>query len=129
VLERDPDHVSALTNLVNLLQREDRQADAEPLRERLAYLQPHPPFHYFELGRQAMERGDFARARQLFARELRSQPNQDEVHFWAARADLALGDAAGAADHLRLAIENSPNRGTHDRYATKLDHLRASRLQ
>ena len=129
MLARDSDHLSALTNLASLLQREGRETEAQPLRERLASMQPHPPFHFFELGRQAMAQGDFKRASKLFARELRTQPDQHEVHFWAARADLALGDTTSAADHLRQAMENSPNRGSQDRYANKLDHLRASRLQ
>ena len=129
VLVREPDHVSALSNLVLLLQRAGRQDESQALGERLAQLQPNPPFHFFDLGRKAMNEGDFRRARQLFARELRHQPDQHEVHFWAAQADLRLGDAAGAASHLRQAMDNSPTRDGHDLYATKLDRLRAARVQ
>jgi tetratricopeptide (TPR) repeat protein len=129
VLAREPDHVSALSNLVLLLQRAGRQDESQALGERLAQLQPNPPFHFFDLGRKAMNDGDFRRARQLFARELRHQPDQHEVHFWAAQAELRLGDTASAASHLRQAMDNSPTRDSHDLYATKLDRLRAARVQ
>ncbi len=129
VLAREPEHLSSLSNLVLLLQRAGRQTEALALGVRLAQLQPYPPFHFFDLGRQAMDVGDFGRARQLFARELRRQPDQHEVHFWAAQADLQLGDTAGATGHLREAMANSPTRDSQQVYAAKLDRLRAARLQ
>jgi tetratricopeptide (TPR) repeat protein len=129
VLAREPAHVSALSNLVLLLHRSGRPAEAQALGVRLAQLQPYPPFHFFDLGRRAMDEGDFHRARQMFARELRRQPDQHEVHFWAAQADLSLGNTAGATRHLQQAMTNSPTRDSHEVYATKLDRLRAARLQ
>jgi hypothetical protein len=68
-----------------------------------------------------MTRGDFAAARDHFNRELRRQPYQDEVHFWAAQAHWRLGDAERAAHHLRLARDYSVTRAGHARYAAKLD--------
>ncbi|MDP1900518.1 MAG: tetratricopeptide repeat protein [Rubrivivax sp.] len=129
VLAQDPDHTSALSNLVVSLQRAGRATEAAATAERLARIQPYPPFHFFELGRQAMAAGDYGRARDLFARELRRQPFQHEVHFWAALAHWRLGHNERAAEHLRLAMENSLTRGAHDLYAAKLDRLRALRLQ
>ena len=129
LLTQEPDHVSALTNLVRLLQRDGRPSEAQALGEQLARLQPQPPFHFYDLGRQAMARREFKSARDLFRRELRRQPYQHEVHFWAAQAAAQLGDTAGAVRHLRQAMENSPDSGSHDAYAGKLAHLRASRLQ
>lgn len=129
VLSTEPDSVSALSNLARLLQDQGRSAEAGPLQARLAQLQPYPPFHFFDLGRQAMARGDYTTAKALFARELLRQPYQDEVHFWAAQADLQLGDAAAAASHLNKAVDYSTTRQTHDLYAAKLDRLRALRLQ
>ena len=74
-----------------------------------------------------------AGAQKLFDRELGRQPLQHEVRFWAAQAAWHLGDAAKAADHLRQAMDNSPDPRSQAVYATKLDHLldrfRASRLQ
>ncbi len=128
VLAQEPDHLSALNNLVRLLQHDGRQAEAQVLGERLAQLQPQPPFHFYDLGRQAMAQRDFGSARDLFKRELRRQPDQHEVLFWAAQAAAQLGDAAGAAHHLRQAMENSPDPGSHGVYAAKLAQLRASRM-
>jgi tetratricopeptide (TPR) repeat protein len=124
VLEREPDHVNALFNLVRLLAGQGRDAEYAQLSERLAALQPHPPFWYFDRGREALDRHDFATARDLFLRELRRQPHQHEVHFKLAIAYAGLGQTDRAAQHLKLAIGYSPTRGAQARYAGKLDRLR-----
>jgi tetratricopeptide (TPR) repeat protein len=133
VLARDANDVAALSNLLSLVQQDGREAEARQLGERLARLEPYPPFHFFDLGRAAMAEGDYAGARNLFDRELSRQPLQHEVRFWAAQAAWHLGDTAKAADHLRQAMDNSPDPRSQAVYATKLDHLldrfRASRLQ
>jgi len=133
VLARDPSDVAALSNLLQLMRHDGREAEARQLGEKLARLEPYPPFHFFDLGRAAMADGDYAGAQKLFDRELSRQPLQHEVRFWAAQAAWHLGDAATAADHLRQARDNSPDPHSQAIYATKLDHLldrfRASRLQ
>lgn len=129
VIEHDPENPHALSNLARLLESQGRPAEAAPLAARLAELQPQPPFWYFDRGREAMARGDFAAARDLFRRELRRQPNQHEVHHQLAVAYAALGDAAAAARHLEIARENSPTRGTRALYAGKLEQLRSDRAQ
>lgn len=131
-LAADAENAAALTNLKMVLQRLGRTTEAAVVAARLQQLQPHPPFHFFELGRQAMEQGDFETARQHFARELRRQPYQHEVHFWAAQAHWQLGNRQSAAEHLRLAMENSNTPGNHRLYAAKLDYLKSrptSRVQ
>jgi tetratricopeptide (TPR) repeat protein len=124
VLAREPDNLSALNNQSRLLARLGRPAEAEPLAQRLTRLQPVAPFQQFHEGRQAMLQHDYARARDLFMRELRLQPYQDEVHFWAAQAYWRLGDRDRAARHLAQAAEHSNTRSEHDRYAAKLAHVR-----
>ena len=128
-LAGDDVNVSALSNLVHLLERQGRSAERQPLAARLARLQPVPPFHHFLLGQAAMAAGDFAQAAELFARELRLQPFQDEVHFWAAQAQWKLGNLERAARHLDAAARHSTSRSLHQRYTAKLDQLRQSRLQ
>ena len=128
-LAGDADNVSALSNLVKLLQSQGRGAETSVLAARLDRLQPVAPFHHFNLGRSAMAAGDYARARDLFVRELRQQPYQDEVHFWAAQAYWQLGQVDKARRHLRQAVEYSANRSMHDRYAAKLEGLRRSAIQ
>ena len=125
----DSDSTGALGNLVRLLDGQGRGAESAPLAARLARLQPEPPFHHFNLGRQAMEAGRTAEARDLFLRELRRQPDQHEVHFWAALAYWQLGQRELAVRHLNQAVQFSVNRSTQDRYAAKLEHLRQQRLQ
>lgn len=133
VLAQDADNVAALSNLVRLVQHDGREAEARQMGERLARLQPYAPFHFFDLGREAMAGGDYAGAQKLFDRELARQPLQHEVRFWAAKAAWHLGDAATAADHLRQARDNSPDPRSAAVYTGKLNHLldqfRASRLQ
>ena len=123
-LAGDGDHVSALSNLVKLLLRQDRGSETAAFVARLDRLQPVPPFQHFNLGREALDAGNPALARDHFLRELRLQPFQDEVHFWAAQAYSRLGQTGFAQHHLRQAVEFSGNRAAHDRYAAKLEALR-----
>ena len=88
VLAQDADNVAALSNLVRLVQQDGRQAEARQLGERLARLEPYPPFHFFDLGRAAMAEGNYAGAQKLFDRELGRQPTPQEVAK-AARVPLA----------------------------------------
>lgn len=125
VIDRQPRSASAWANLTRLLHARGRTVEAEAAAARLAALEPHPPFHFFELGRAALREGAPARARDLFQRELRLQPQQHEVHFWLAQAYAALGDAPAAARHLGQAAEHSPTRQARAIYAGKLERLRS----
>ncbi|CAN7577732.1 tetratricopeptide repeat protein [Pseudoduganella sp. LjRoot289] len=121
-----PDNTIALHNLVQVLEGQGRKPEAEALREKLARLEPNPPFHYFHLGQKAMQDGDYKKARTLFAREVDRAPYYHEFHFWLAVASYKLGDLATADKHLKLAMENSTTRGDHALYAGKLDWLKAN---
>jgi tetratricopeptide (TPR) repeat protein len=125
LLALEPDNTAALSNLVLVLQRNGRDAEAQQALLRLRELQPVPPLHDFDQGRQALNAGDLQAARGHFARELRRQPFHPDVHFWAAMTLLRLGEPGKAKDHLQLAVDNSVNNSTHDLYAAKLAALRA----
>jgi len=112
-------------NLAQTLEEQGRTDEAKALRLELAQLEPNPPFHFFNLGRKAMEQGDFVRARALFLRELDRSPDYHEFHFWLAVADFQLGNLKEADEHMRLAMENSTTRGDRDLYTAKLDRIRA----
>jgi len=123
-IERESRNASAWANLARLLKAQGRHEEAAAAARRLAELEPHPPFHFFELGRTALLRGDAAQARDLLLRELRLQPQQHEVHFWLAQAYAALGEARPAARHLALAADHSPSRQARAIYSAKLERLR-----
>lgn len=120
-----PDNKVALHNLVQVLSAQGRTAEADALRDRVARLDPNPPFHYFNLGQKAMQNGDYRRARTLFAREVDRAPYYHEFHFWLAVASYKLNDLQTADKHMKLAMENSTTRGDHALYAGKLDRLKS----
>jgi Tfp pilus assembly protein PilF len=129
VTAREPRNASAWANLTRLLRSQGRLEEANAAAERLAALEPFPPFHHLERGQQALQEGHAAQARDLMLRELRLQPLQHEVHFWLAQAYAALGQPKAAARHLSLAAEYSPTRNARELYSAKLERLRASTAQ
>jgi tetratricopeptide (TPR) repeat protein len=124
VLDREADNTFALSNQVLVLQGLGRGAEAAAAAQRLAKLEPQPPFHYFDRGREAMKAGDYAAARELFAREVQRDAEYHEFHFWLAAAHFALGEVAPARKHMEIALRNSTTRGDRDLYAAKLDRIR-----
>ena len=122
VLAAEPDNTHAMANLALVYGDQGREAERDALTKRLAAIQPHPPFHFFERGITAMKRGDFTAARDLFQREVDRDPGYHEFQFWLAASYAGLGDVQRAHRHLRLAIEASPPR-EHDIYAAKLSRL------
>ena len=129
VLVQEPLNTSALSNLVRLLERTGRSDEARLVGERLASVQPVPPFHYYDQARQALAAGDAVEARRLLAQELRLQPYQHEVHFLLGVTYSHLGNLRLASRHLGLAFENSTTRESQALYGAKLDKLRGLRLQ
>lgn len=126
LLLHDPGNTNALGNLVATLRQLGREAEAQVLAARLALLEPHPPFFWFNAGLQAMQEHDYLRARDLFQRELRRDPSYHEFHFWLAQAELALGNAVSARRHLEQAMRGSTTTREHEIYSAKLDRLRAA---
>ena len=106
-----------------------RAADAAALDRQLADLEPHPPFHFFNLGMAAMQREDYRAARDLFAKEVQRAEYYHEFHYWLGVANYRMGDIAQARKHLSLAMENSTSRGDHDLYAAKLAWLKSFQHQ
>ena len=44
-----------------------RTAESQQLSEKMAKIEPYPPFYYFDLGLKAMQQGDYKRAKALFS--------------------------------------------------------------
>ncbi|KAB8044761.1 tetratricopeptide repeat protein [Janthinobacterium rivuli] len=124
-LLRAPDNTVLLSNLAQALEASGLPDQALPLRRRLLALQPQPPFHYFNLGKAAMQRNDYVQATQLFSREIARDPYYHEFHFWLAQAYARLGQLEQARKQLELAMSNSTTRSDHGLYAAKLQRLRA----
>ena len=125
VIERDPVHTRALSNLAEVYTRQGRESAANDLYRTLARIEPEPPFHYFNLGLAAMQRNEFAAARDLFAREVALAEYSAELHFHLSVANYRLGDVRQATKHLNLALENSNSPGDRDLYSAKLVWLRS----
>jgi Flp pilus assembly protein TadD len=124
-LERDPDNLVVMQNLVPVLAAAGKSAESAALAARLARRDPDPPFRFFDEGMQAFNRGDYANARSLFEREVARAPYNDEFHFWLALACLRLGEPARAREELAIALDTSTRGDTRAFYTAKLTHLRS----
>lgn len=129
VTERSPDDVAALSNRVLALRDLGRRPEADALAERVARLDPDPPYSFFERGMDALRRGQPETARRLFTRELQRAPYHAEFEYWLAVTYGQLGDPARAAQHLQRAVEGSTTRGDRQLYAAKLERLKAMQRQ
>ncbi|WP_422044463.1 hypothetical protein [Roseateles sp.] len=127
VLWEEPANTQAMSNLVLLMGDLGRTQEAQVVAKRLAELQPFPPFKYFNLGVEAMKSGDFALAKQLFAKEIERSAYFHEFHFWSALANVGLGDWAAARQQMSLAKDNSTTVQDRERYSAKLDLLKLKR--
>ena len=120
----DPDSLIMLQNLVPVLSANGKAGEAAVLAQRIARLNPEPPYHYFDQGMTAYHAGDYAQARTLFAREVARAPYNDEFHFWLGVTNFQLGELHTAEQQLALARDNSVRSDTRARYSAKLAHLR-----
>jgi Tfp pilus assembly protein PilF len=124
VLSREADNTFALSNRVVVLWGMGRFAESQAVAARLASLEPHPPFYFYDRGRDAMKSGDYKAARDLFTREIQRDAEYHEFHFWLAAAHVALGELEPARRELAIAMRNSTTRADRDLYAAKLDRLK-----
>ncbi|MDH0865983.1 tetratricopeptide repeat protein [Mitsuaria sp. GD03876] len=125
VLAREPANVQAMANLAQALRFQGRVEEAQRFETRLAELQPYPPFKFFDLGVAAMKAGEYAKARDLFAKEIDRSAYYHEFHFWMALANVGLGRWDVVRDELNKAEEYSVTTGQRQLYAAKLDSLKA----
>ena len=125
VLAAEADNVSALANLIGILRRTGRQDESVAFVERLHRIEAHPPFHFYDLGVDALKRHEYASARDHFLAELRRNAYYHLAHYGLALAYFGLGETRSAREHLRLAEETSTNRRDQNLYAAKLAWLKA----
>lgn len=120
----EPANTKVLFNLAQTLERRGLQTEAAPLRARLAELEAHPPFHFFDLGLASMARGDFAAAKKQFAQELARSSEYHEFHFGMALATYYLGELKASHSHMQKAQALSHTAGERELYAAKAQKLR-----
>jgi len=129
VLDAEPENTRAMSNLVAVLNEQNRVAEAGTLKRKLEQLEPNPPFSYFNRGVAAMRDGNVKAAKELFEKEVDRAAYYHEFHFWLALAYVRLGEVEPARKHLTMAMENSTTRKDHDLYAAKLDRIRFATQQ
>ena len=129
LLEREPTNTRGMSNLAQVMTRQGRDVEAAALQRRLAQVEPVGPFHYFNLGRAAMEQENYKLAREMFEKEVARADYQAEFHYWLALANFKLGDIEPARKHLAMAIENGTSRNDRELYAAKLAWLQTHRVQ
>jgi Flp pilus assembly protein TadD len=125
LLDRYPTDRTILSNMLVVLGKLGRTAEASALGQKLADLEPYPPFHFFRLGTEAMQRGDYEEARSQFRREVDRADYNSEFHYWLGLAELRLGEVSAARRQIAIALENSTSDHEHDLYAAKLARLRS----
>ncbi len=125
LLAHRPDNPRVLSNLVLAVRAQGRGAEADALAQRLARLEPDPPYADFRRAMTALGTGDLVTAHNLLLREVDRSPHNHEFQFWLGSTYARLGDARRAATHLNAAIEASPSRGTRELYSTKLARLKS----
>lgn len=125
-LRHNPTNTTAMANLFAVLSQMGKLVEAKDLSERLKLAQPVAPFYYFKQGLQAMAAKDYAKAQQLFSKELVRAPDYHEFHYWLGIANLRMGKFNVAQAHLVKAKENSTNQKDLALYSTKLNTLQAT---
>ena len=125
VLDGSPDNPRILANYGEALRELGRTSEAQAVQARLAILEPVPPFYWFVQGQAALHKGEFAKAREMFLKEIARDPDYHEFHYALAVADFGLNRLDEARAELALAMTDAVKRSDHDLYAAKLDKLKA----
>ena len=125
VLEREPDNVLAMSNQVRALSNLGRTEESQLLAQRLAKIQPNPPYAFFNLGVAAMQAGNYKTAKVEFTKEVNRASYNPQFHCWLALANYYLGNINETRNQLTVAMENSPNTTQHDLYAAKIEMLKS----
>ncbi|WP_460456892.1 hypothetical protein [Arenimonas alkanexedens] len=121
---REPGNTVPMSNLVRVLKDSGRDDEAAALEVRIRRIEAVPPFHYFDIGMQAMADKKYELARENFAREVERAASYHEFHAWLAAALFELGEIDQARKHLQIALDNSSTPADQALYESRLDALR-----
>ncbi|VXC49669.1 tetratricopeptide repeat protein [Massilia sp. 9I] len=123
-LQREPENMTVMRNLQPVLARLGKGDEAKTLAQRIASIEPFPPYYHFDKGMVALRAGDYGRARELFEREVKRAPYNDEFRFWLGVSHLKLGDISHAREQIAKAVDTSTRQEMRQVYSAKLAHLR-----
>ena len=126
ILKYDNKNLMAISNLAETLQKEGKTHESKILLTTLHELQPVAPFHYFELGKQALQNGKPREAINLIKKEMQRDPYYHEFHLWLALSYMKIGNMSEAKEELLQARTNSITRTSFDFYTGKMERLNAS---
>lgn len=122
-LHKDPDQISALSNLIALYQRRGDGLRAAKWQARADKVLRNAPYYQFDLGRQREQSGDTQGAIQFYRRAIALNRSEHRFYFALAQAYLAMGRRDKANREMARALEHS--HGTaREEYQGKLVMLR-----
>jgi Flp pilus assembly protein TadD len=121
---REPENLNTLRNLQPVLSALGKTDEALAIAKRLASLEPFRPSSTSTRAWPPTKPAQYGKARDLFRKEVKRAPYNDEFHFWLAAAYLQLGRPNEAREELALAVDSSTQSDTRNRYSAKLAHLR-----
>lgn len=127
-LERDPESVPAMANLVPVLAQLGRTDESKALARKLEAIEPDPPFSLWSHGIAALRSGDFRAAKDYFAKEVKRAPYYHEFRFWLAVSYAFLGEIDKAREQMALARDYSPTPSGRQLYASKLDRILSTQV-
>lgn len=116
VLQRDPTHFGALTDLAGLAHATGYRSAAVTAYRQAVESHPNNPFGLVNLGNVLLEDGDFDEARKLYEKALAADASLTYAHQGLANVLAKQGDEEGAARHREQgfaghAIVTRPYRG------------------
>jgi Tfp pilus assembly protein PilF len=124
-LRRAPGNLVIQNNLVPVLAALGKHEESKALAEKLAKIEPHPPFYFYDEGIKALKGGNDRLAKEMFQREVDRAPYNAEFHFWLAVAHHRLGESKPAREQMLLAAETSTTVSDRGFYSNKLSILKA----
>ncbi|WP_269533447.1 tetratricopeptide repeat protein [Chitinimonas sp. BJYL2] len=123
LLQRHADDPTVLSNLLLVLNKQGKTAEAASIEARLARLDKDTPFKSLMQGQTALANQQYTEAISHFQRELQRDPDYHETHLGLALAYYHLGRLSLARSHMSKAQANAETGADRIRYAAKLARL------
>jgi Tfp pilus assembly protein PilF len=127
VVALEPEDPSPMSNLVLVLSKLGKTEESAQWLAKLRQIQLYPPFYYFDIGLKAMQDKDYAKAKEMFDKEISREPYYHEFHAWLAAVYYETGEVAQARKELDLAIKYSTSAAEREVYTARLATLNSSR--